>query len=214
MDNVDPLGNQIDDAIDLCQFVGGLAGFSAPVTTQAATAVRAGTIWINIGFDDSVNINAVKPKMDRSYDFLDHLLTQNCPQWGITWLGYIKKQYDWKRKPAPKGGDYTSSILDNSHGFGISGHPGGIPVLLTTHSILGGSARAVTVKGQVIVYNVKDSNNSTLAHETGHWAGYYNAADPDHSHSLDPINIMFTGGGDDRTYADDDYCTKVTALAQ
>jgi hypothetical protein len=194
-------------------FFAAISPVTATTKTKAQQVSRTGTIWFNVGFDNSIKFtDNYKNKIRQSLERLDTLLSRNCRSWGIIWSGKVKVKYDWHPKPSPKSGSYTGNE-DFSNGFGISGHAGGIPFLVTKLPINSGNWRAVTQIGVAILYNIDDSIYTTLAHETGHYAGYKPPKPEQYDHSDDPTNIM--GVGDDtRVNADKDYCEKVTKLAK
>jgi hypothetical protein len=133
-------------------------------------------------------------------------------------VGSVKKVYASKQRPVPPTKSYTSTDPATSNGFGFKGHDGGIPVLVTTLTLLPNmNAWTVPRKGTIIKTRGSDSD---LAHELGHFVGYTpgpngapNGSVDGWPHSPNPSNVMFgqdTGGTD----ADPDYCKKVTSLAK
>ena len=116
----------------------------------------------------------------------------------------VKQHYDWRRsnKPAPADGDYDSDDaadrqLRDRNFDNIAAHAGGVKVLVT-ESTLSQTWQGTRIfprantpdKG--ILWNRALAAEDTLAHESGHAAGYTGDAEGG-AHSSDPHNIMSPG---------------------
>jgi hypothetical protein len=219
LDNIDPSGH---DSLDLVLTVAALQSIDAfpqPAATQALRTIeRSGTLWLNIGFDTSVKFDSsTKTFITKCKKLLDNILTENGPKVGILWLGHVQVSYDWKRKQPPKQRQYANDMSPTD--FGITGHKGGLNILLTTLKVVskdGGDDLGRTVSGIITLVNVKLSMEDeygleVIAHEAGHYVGYVGDAPGDHS-SVES-SIMYHYPHSPPYTADHEYVDKITAHA-
>jgi hypothetical protein len=116
----------------------------------------------------------------------------------------VKTHYDWNRanKPAPADGDYddddpADSALSDKNLAAISGPASGRKVLVT-ESTLSQTWQGIRIFPRAntgaagILWNRALSADDTIAHESGHAAGYTGDAEGG-AHSSDPDNLMASG---------------------
>jgi len=186
------------------------------------------TVWLHIGFDSSSQANeSTMKKLRASISAEESALVHCCSSKSKACDVQIKYLFDWNRndKPAPTDGDYDSDVAadrtlkdDNIKKIN-TGKSGGIRMLVT------GSTLSQTWQGTRIfanaqsgtdslIWNVNVAPEETMAHETGHIAGYSGGDIEGNVHSSDPDNLMSRG---DIRHAgalpDTNWCEKVAALA-
>lgn len=190
-----------------------LYGFTLNNPTAWVDALGLSTICFNVGFDTSAQANTGNiAKLKRSFAHLSNLMTKCCNKFKIGCDIDVKVNYDYKQKGAPAGG-YNGAVTPNFP----SGGTGCIPVLVTTLPItqtwFGQTIRAnANTQKAGVLYNIGDAEDSTLAHETGHWGNYDQGDIEGRFHHSDPNNPMAHAGGK-RDDPDKCYCEKVSKLA-
>ncbi len=138
----------------------------------------------------------------------------------------VKTIYDWNRnnKPAPTDHDYDDSDaadrdLRDKNLNNIAGHAGGRKVLVTecTLSQMWQGARIfprANTGDSGILWNRDLAATDTIAHESGHAAGYEGDAEGG-AHSSDPHNLMSPGSVRTADALPDlNWCQKMAATAQ
>jgi hypothetical protein len=185
------------------------------------------TIWVNVGFDSSAHANAETMSKLRSSIAIERVAFFSCCLLRNTGCDVdVKTHYDWNRvnKPAPSDGDYDSDnaadrTLKDKNLANISGPANGRRILVTesTLSQTWQGARIfprANTSASGILWNRAKAALDTLAHESGHAAGYAGDIEGG-SHSSDPDNLMSPGS---KRHAgalpDANWCTQVAATAQ
>ncbi len=184
------------------------------------------TIWVNIGFDSSAKANkkTIK-KLRKSIAIEKAALSHCCSTLKKACNVQVKTHYDYNRvnKPAPSDGDYDSDVaadrkLRDKNLDNITAPKGGIKILVTESSL------SQTWQGKRIfpranapakgvVWNRALAADDTIAHESGHKAGYVGNTEGN-SHHTDPDNIMSSGRiRNANAKPDSDWCTKMAATA-
>lgn len=198
-----------------------------PIQRQAAPAVRRRTIWVNIGFDSSAQANEETMRKLRASIAVEKAAIAGCCAVHHRACNIdVKQHYDWRRsnKPAPADGDYDSDVaadreLRDRNFDNIAGRAGGVKVLVT-ESTLSQTWEGVRIfprantpeKG--ILWNRALAAEDTLAHESGHAAGYTGDAEGGH-HSTDPQNLMSSGSIREAGAAPDaNWCQQMAATAR
>jgi len=193
----------------------------------AALAVPRKTIWVNIGFDSSAQANEeTMRKLRASIAVEKAAIASCCTVHNQACNIDVKQHYDWRRsnKPAPADGDYDSDLaadreLRDRNFDNIVGRPGGVKVLVT-ESTLSQTWQGVRIfprantpeKG--ILWNRALAAEDTLAHESGHAAGYTGDAEGGH-HSSDPQNLMSPGSiREAGATPDANWCQQIAATAR
>ena len=198
------------------------AGAGAP-----AAPPRRKTIWVNVGFDSSARANEETMTKLRNSIALEKLAFFSCCFIRNTGCDVdVKTHYDWNRvnKPAPSDGDYDDDdaadrTLREKNLANISGPANGRKILVT-ESTLSQTwqgerifARANT-GASGILWNRASAALDTIAHESGHAAGYTGDIEGG-AHSSDPANLMSRG---DKRQAgalpDANWCTQMAATAR
>src|SRR4030095_3416313 len=165
------------------------------------------TVWLHIGFDSSAQANeSTMKKLRASIASEEAALAHCCSSKSKACDVQIKYLFDWNRnnKPAPTDGDYDSDVpadltlKDDNIKKINTGKSGGVRMLVT------GSTLSQTWQGTRIFANAQSGTNSliwnvnvapeeTMAHETGHIAGYSGGDIEGNVHSSDPDNLMSRG---------------------
>ncbi|HSN05088.1 MAG TPA: DUF4157 domain-containing protein [Nitrospira sp.] len=183
----------------------GATATRASLQRQAARPVPRKTIWVNIGFDSSAQANEeTMRKLRASIRAEKTAIASCCAVHNQACNIDVKQFYDWRRsnKPAPADGDYDSDVaadraLRDRNFDNIAGHAGGVKVLVTESTLSqtwqGGRIfpRANT-SDKGILWNRALAAEDTVAHESGHAAGYAGDAEGG-AHSTDPHNLMSPG---------------------
>ncbi|NKE72367.1 hypothetical protein [Candidatus Manganitrophus noduliformans] len=205
----------------------GAATEAGPILRQAAPAVPRKTIWVNIGFDSSAQANEeTMRKLRASIRVEKAAIAGCCAVHNRACNIDVKQHYDWRRsnKPAPADGDYDSDVaadraLRDRNFDNIAGRAGGVKVLVT-ESTLSQTWQGVRIfprantpeKG--ILWNRALAAEDTLAHESGHAAGYTGDAEGGH-HSTDPQNLMSSGSiREAGATPDANWCQQMAATAR
>lgn len=205
----------------------GAAVAERPIQRQAAPAVPRKTIWVNIGFDSSAQANEeTMRKLRASIRVEKAAIASCCAVHNRACDIDVKQHYDWRRsnKPAPADGDYDSDVaadreLRDRNFDNIAGRAGGVKVLVT-ESTLSQTWQGVRIfprantpeKG--ILWNRALAAEDTLAHESGHAAGYTGDAEGGH-HSTDPQNLMASGSiREVGATPDANWCQQIAATAR
>lgn len=164
------------------------------------------TIWINIGFDSSARANEETMRRLRGSVAVEKAaITNCCAAHNLACNINVKTRYDWVRhnKPAPADNDYDTDVaadrtlLDRNLG-NIVGHAGGRRVLVT-ESTLSQTWQGVRLFPRAntgvngILWNRALAADDTLAHESGHGAGYSGGDIEGGAHSSDATNLMSRG---------------------
>lgn len=202
-------------------------GVQKGIQKQAAPVPRK-KLWLNIGFDSSAVANATTmARLRASIATLRAAVNNCCTARNKACDVDVQPLYDWNRlnKPAPTDNDYDSDIAadrtllnDNIDNIN-TGRAGGLR-LLVTGSALSQTWQGVRIfanantSGSRIAWNVNVAPNETIAHETGHSAGYNGGDIEGGDHSSDPNNLM--SRGDIRNAGalpDANWCDHVAALA-
>jgi hypothetical protein len=185
------------------------------------------TIWVNVGFDSSARANEETMAKLRSSIAIEKLAFFSCCLIHNTACDVdVKTHYDWNRvnKPAPSDGDYDSdnaadSALRDKNLANISGPANGRKILVTesTLSQTWQGARIfprANTGASGILWNRALAAVDTIAHESGHAAGYTGDIES-HSHSSDPDNLMSPGSARHAgALPDANWCTQMAATAQ
>jgi hypothetical protein len=184
------------------------------------------TIWINVGFDSSAQANEVTMRKLRTSIAAEKAAIQSCCSVNsIACDVDVKTHYDWNRvnKPAPSDGDYDADAaadrtLRDKNLAAISGPASGRKVLVTESTLSqtwqGARIfpRANTAPGGIL-WNRGLAADDTLAHESGHAAGYVGDAEGG-SHSSDPDNLMASGSiRHAGATPDTNWCTQIASTA-
>ncbi len=209
---------------------------SATVSLQRQTGAGAGappapaprkTIWVNVGFDSSARANEETMTKLRNSIAIEKLAFFSCCLINNTACDVdVKTHYDWNRvnKPAPSDGDYDSDVaadrtLKDRNLANISGPANGRKVLVTESS-LSQTWQGTRIFPRAntgasgILWNRALAALDTLAHESGHGAGYTGDIES-HSHSSDPANLMSPGSVRQAgALPDANWCTQMAATAQ
>jgi hypothetical protein len=191
---------------------------SPPISSHAAALQRqegagAGsrasaprkTIWVNVGFDSSAKADEVTMRKLRASIAVEKAAIRTCcSAHSVACDVDVKTHYDWNRtnKPAPADGDYddddpADSALSDKNLAAISGPASGRKVLVT-ESTLSQTWQGVRIFPRAntgaagILWNRALSADDTIAHESGHAAGYTGDAEGG-AHSSDPDNLMASG---------------------
>jgi hypothetical protein len=198
------------------------AGAGAPPAPPARK-----TIWVNVGFDSSASANEETMTKLRNSIAVEKLAFFSCCFIRNTGCDVdVKTHYDWNRvnKPAPSDGDYDSDIaadrtLKDKNLANISGPANGVKILVT-ESTLSQTWQGARIFPRAntgttgILWNRALSALDTIAHESGHAAGYTGDSEG-HSHSSDPDNLMSPGS---KRHAgalpDANWCTQMAAIAR
>ncbi|WDT75963.1 MAG: hypothetical protein MPW16_01725 [Candidatus Manganitrophus sp.] len=205
----------------------GAATEAGSIQRQAAPAVPRKTIWVNIGFDSSAQANEETMRKLRSSIRVEKAAIASCCAVHNQACNIdVKQHYDWRRsnKPAPADGDYDSDVaadreLRDRNFDNIAGRAGGVKVLVT-ESTLSQTWEGVRIfprantpeKG--ILWNRALAAEDTLAHESGHAAGYTGDAEGGH-HSTDPQNLMSSGSiREAGATPDANWCQQMAATAR
>lgn len=175
------------------------------IQRQPARAVPRRTIWVNIGFDSSAQANEeTMRKLRASIRAEKAAIASCCAVHNQACNIDVKQHYDWQRsnKPAPADGDYDSDVaadrgLRDRNFDNIAGRAGGVKILVTesTLSQTWQGARIfprANTPEKGILWNRALAAEDTIAHESGHAAGYTGDAEGGH-HSTDPQNLMSPG---------------------
>ncbi len=203
------------------------AAAAGPIRRQAAPAVPRKSIWVNIGFDSSAQANEeTMRKLRASIRVEKAAIASCCAVHNRACNIDVKQHYDWRRsnKPAPADGDYDSDVaadreLRDRNFDNIAGRAGGVKVLVT-ESTLSQTWQGTRIfprantpeKG--ILWNRALAAEDTLAHESGHAAGYTGDAEGGH-HSTDPHNLMASGGiREAGATPDANWCQQMAATAR
>jgi hypothetical protein len=185
------------------------------------------TIWVNVGFDSSARANEETMSKLRSSIAIEKLAFLSCCL--IRNAGCdvdVKTHYDWNRvnKPAPSDGDYDSDnaadrTLRDKNLANISGPANGRRILVT-ESTLSQTWRGARIFPRAntgasgILWSRALAALDTIAHESGHAAGYTGDIEGG-SHSSDPDNLMSPGS---KRHAgalpDANWCTQMAATAR
>lgn len=150
----------------------------------------------------------------------------NKPQMPTPYVD-IKTFYDWnsKDKPAPADGNYDSddakdSELRQKNLSKIKGVAGGLNILVT-ESDISQTWEGVRITANAntdsdgILWNRKIAPDDTMAHETGHAAGYSGGDIEGGDHSSDKHTLMSRGDIRLANAAPDaDWCDKIGNLAK
>ncbi len=195
------------------------------IQRQAAPAPRK-TIWVNIGFDSSAQANEETMKKLRASIAVEKAAISNCCSAHANACNIdVKTNYDWVRynKPAPADLDYDDDdaadrkLRDENLGK-ISGPAGGTKILVT-ESTLSQTWQGARIFPRAntgvngVLWNRNLSANDTIAHESGHAAGYTGDSEGG-SHSSDPNNLMSPGSirvaG---ALPDENWCQQMAAIA-
>jgi len=184
------------------------------------------TIWINVGFDSSAQANEVTMRKLRTSVAVEKTAIFLCCVMNYAACDVdVKTHYDWNRvnKPAPSDGDYDSDnaadrTLRDKNLAAISGPSSGRKVLVT-ESTLSQTWQGARIFPRAntgsagILWNRNLAADDTLAHESGHAAGYAGDAEGG-SHSSDPDNLMSPGS---KRHAgavpDTNWCTQMAGTA-
>lgn len=204
----------------------GATATRASLQRQVARPVPRRTVWVNIGFDSSAQANEeTMRKLRASINAEKTAIASCCAAHDQACNIDVKQHYDWRRsnKPAPADGDYDSDLaadrgLRDRNLNNIAGHAGGVKVLVTESTLSqtweGGRIfpRANTSE-RGILWNRALAAEDTIAHESGHAAGYAGDAEGGH-HSTDPQNLMSPGSvrlaG---ATPDANWCQQIAAMA-
>ena len=184
------------------------------------------TIWINVGFDSSAQANELTMRKLRTSVAVEKTAIFLCCVMNSAACDVdVKTHYDWNRanKPAPTDGDYDSDnaadrTLRDKNLAAISGPSSGRKVLVT-ESTLSQTWQGARIFPRAntgsagILWNRNLAADDTLAHESGHAAGYAGDAEGG-SHSSDPDNLMSPGS---KRHAgavpDANWCTQMASTA-
>ncbi|HWZ95402.1 MAG TPA: DUF4157 domain-containing protein [Opitutaceae bacterium] len=204
----------------------GRAMAGGTIQRQAAPAPRR-AIWVNVGFDSSAQANEVTmAKLRASIAREQAAITSCCSAHSLACNIDVKTRYDWNRvnKPAPADHDYDDDdandrTLRDRNLDNITGHAGGLKVLVTECTLSqtwqGGRIfpRANT-GAHGVLWNRSLAADDTIAHESGHAAGYRGDSEGG-SHSSDPHNLMSPGSVRTADAAPDtNWCTQMAGTAQ
>lgn len=185
------------------------------------------TLWINVGFDSSAQANEDTMAKLRTSIAVEKLALNTCCLLRSSACGVdVKTHYDWNRvnKPAPSDGDYdddsaTDRALRDRNLANISGPASGRKVLVT-ESTLSQTWQGARIFPRAntgtsgILWNRALAANDTIAHESGHAAGYTGDAEGG-SHSSDPDNLMSPGSiRNAGALPDANWCTQMAGTAQ
>ncbi|MDC8005362.1 DUF4157 domain-containing protein [Aureisphaera galaxeae] len=184
------------------------------------------TIWLNIGFDSSAKFNKTTfDKLKKSIAVERKALTHCCVTHAKACNIDLKVHYDYnkKNKPAPKDGDYDSDVaadrkLRDKNLDNITAPNGGVKVLVT-ESTLSQTWQGKRIfpranaPAKGVVWNRKKAADDTIAHESGHKAGYVGNVQSNKHHS-DPDNLMSSGKiRNANAKPDAEWCNKMAATA-
>ncbi|HJV48815.1 MAG TPA: DUF4157 domain-containing protein [Geothrix sp.] len=218
-----------------------MAGAPAPAIGPAAPSVQrqdgagAGsrapaqrrTIWVNVGFDSSAQANETTMAKLRASIAAEKAAIASCCSARSTACDVdVKTHYDWNRvnKPAPADHDYDDDSADDRalrdrNLANIDGPANGRKVLVT-ESTLSQTWQGVRIFPRAntgtsgILWNRALAADDTLAHESGHAAGYTGDAEGG-SHSSDPDNLMSPGSiRHAGALPDASWCTQMAGTAQ
>jgi hypothetical protein len=209
-------------AMGLQRQAGAGAGAGAP---PAAPSRR--TIWINVGFDSSARANEETMSKLRSSIVIEKFAFFSCCLLHNTGCDVdVKTHYDWNRvnKPAPGDGDYDDddaadrTLRDTNLG-NISGPANGRRILVT-ESTLSQTWQGTRIFPRAntgasgILWNRALSALDTIAHESGHAAGYTGDIEGGAHHS-DTANLMAPGSVRQAgALPDANWCTQMSATAR
>jgi len=221
------------EAVSQAVGAGGNTGAMTSVATgiqrQAAAPPRRTmrrTIWVNIGFDSSARANEeTMRRLRASINVKKAAITHCCATHGSACNITVKTHYDWNRvnKPAPSDGDYDSDdaadrTLRDNNLANISGPASGRKILVT-ESTLSQTWQGVRIFPRAntaptgILWNRALAADDTLAHESGHAAGYAGDAEGG-AHSSDPDNLMAPGSiRNAGAQPDANWCTQMAGTA-
>jgi hypothetical protein len=163
------------------------------------------TIWVNVGFDSSAQANEITMRKLRASIAVEKAAIRTCCSAHSAACDVdVKTHYDWNRvnKPAPTDGDYDSDnaadrTLRDKNLAAISGPASGRKVLVT-ESTLSQTWQGTRIFPRAntaaagILWNRSLAADDTIAHESGHAAGYSGDAEGG-AHSSDPDNLMASG---------------------
>ncbi|GLH71640.1 hypothetical protein GETHLI_01420 [Geothrix limicola] len=218
-----------------------MAGGAVPAIGSAAPSVQrqdgagAGsrapaqrrTIWVNVGFDSSAQANETTMAKLRASIAAEKAAIASCCSARSTACDVdVKTHYDWNRvnKPAPTDHDYDDDsaadrALRDSNLANISGPANGRKVLVT-ESTLSQTWQGVRIFPRAntgasgILWNRALAADDTIAHESGHAAGYAGDAEGG-AHSSDPDNLMSPGSiRHAGALPDANWCTQMAGTAQ
>jgi hypothetical protein len=195
---------------------------------QRKPAVPRKKFWLNIGFDSSaVADKATMKKIRSSIARGQASLASCCLVLSKSCNIDIVPFYDWNRndKPAPKDGNYDGddakdNALRQKNLSKIKGNPGGLKILVTESDIsqswkgvrIGASANT---DSDGILWHRKVALDDTMAHESGHAAGYSGGDIEGNVHSSDKNNLMSRGDiREANAVPDADWCEKMESLAK
>lgn len=216
------------------------SGASAPPITSSGSALQrqdgagAGsrapaprkTIWVNVGFDSSAQANDVTMRKLRTSIAVEKTAIFLCCVMNSAACDVdVKTHYDWNRvnKPAPSDGDYDSDnaadrTLGDKNLAAISGPSSGRKVLVT-ESTLSQTWQGARIFPRAntgtagILWNRNLAADDTLAHESGHAAGYAGDAEGG-AHSSNPDNLMAPGSiRHAGAIPDANWCTQMASTA-
>ena len=214
-------------------------GSASPITScegtlQRQTGAGAGsrapaprkTIWVNVGFDSSAQANDVTMRELRTSIAVEKTAIFLCCVMNRAACDVdVKTHYDWNRvnKPAPSDGDYDSDnaadrTLRDKNLAAISGPSSGRKVLVT-ESTLSQTWQGARIFPRAntgtagILWNRNLAADDTLAHESGHAAGYAGDAEGG-AHSSNPDNLMAPGSiRHPGAIPDANWCTQMASNA-
>ncbi len=199
---------------------------AAPGIHRQAAPVPRRTIWVNVGFDSSARANEVTMrKLRASINIEKAAIAHCCTANGTACNVTVKTHYDWNRvnKPAPSNGDYDSDnaadrTLRDNNLANISGPANGRKVLVTESTLSQTwQGRRIFPRANTaasgILWNRALTADDTLAHESGHAAGYAGNAEGG-AHSSDPDNLMASGAiRNPGAQPDANWCSQMAATA-
>ena len=199
--------------------VGAGAGSHAPAPRR--------TIWVNVGFDSSAQANETTMAKLRASIAAEKAAIADCCSANSTACDVdVKTHYDWNRvnKPAPTDGDYDDDnaadrTLRDNNLANINGPASGRKVLVT-ESTLSQTWQGARIFPRAntgaagILWNRALAADDTIAHESGHAAGYTGDSEGG-AHSSDADNLMSPGSIRHAGASPDaNWCSQMAATAQ
>ena len=195
------------------------------IQKAGAAPVPRKTIWVNVGFDSSAVADDKTMKKLRASIAVEKAAISSCCTAKTKACDVdVKVHYDWVRynKPAPTDLDYDNDdakdrALNDKNLGKITAPNGGIKILVTL-SKLSQTWQGVRIFPRAntgtagVLWNPTLAADDTIAHESGHAAGYVGDIESN-AHNSDPTNIMSPGSVRTGSTPDDSWCDQMANTA-